>query len=97
MTPHICRHTFCSIMANRGMNPKTLQKIMGHSSIEITLNVYTHLENKDVMKEFNRVMGLSSTDDFYSLDKEPELVSLADDSPDDEGEPDFDKESEDED
>ena len=97
VTPHICRHTFCSIMANRGMNPKTLQKIMGHSSIEITLNAYTHLENKDVMKEFNRVMGLSSTDDFYSLDKEPELVSLADDSPDDEGEPDFDKESEDED
>lgn len=29
ITPHICRHTFCSNMAKSGMNPKTLQYIMG--------------------------------------------------------------------
>ena len=28
ITPHVCRHTFCSNMAKSGMNPKTLQKIM---------------------------------------------------------------------
>ena len=51
ITPHICRHTFCSNMARAGMNPKTLQKIMGHSNIGITLNVYTHIGFEDVKKE----------------------------------------------
>lgn len=34
ITPHVCRHTFCSNMAKSGMNPKTLQYIMGHSDIK---------------------------------------------------------------
>lgn len=29
ITPHVCRHTFCSKMAKAGMNLKTLQYIMG--------------------------------------------------------------------
>lgn len=29
-TPHVLRHTFCTNMANAGMNPKALQYIMGH-------------------------------------------------------------------
>lgn len=33
VTPHVCRHTFCSNMAKSGMNPKTLQYLMGHSDI----------------------------------------------------------------
>lgn len=51
VTPHICRHTFCSNMAKQGMNPKILQYIMGHSDIGITMNVYTHLNFDDVKKE----------------------------------------------
>ena len=31
VTPHVCRHTYCSNMARAGMNPKTLQYLMGHS------------------------------------------------------------------
>lgn len=48
ITPHVCRHTFCSNMAKSGMNPKTLQYIMGHSDIGVTLNTYTHLGFEDV-------------------------------------------------
>ena len=33
ITPHVCRHTYCSNMAKAGMNPKTLQYLMGHSDI----------------------------------------------------------------
>ena len=29
ITPHVCRHTYCSNMAKAGMNPKTLQYLMG--------------------------------------------------------------------
>lgn len=43
ITPHVCRHTYCSNMARSGMNPKTLQYLMGHSDIGVTLNTYTHL------------------------------------------------------
>ena len=56
ITPHVCRHTFCSNMARSGMNPKTLQDIMGHADIGITLGTYTHLKIEDAQEEFDRVM-----------------------------------------
>lgn len=55
ITPHVARHTFCSNMAKSGMNPKTLQKIMGHSDIGVTLNVYTHVDFEDVQSEMKKV------------------------------------------
>lgn len=55
ITPHVCRHTFCSNMARSGMSPKTLQYIMGHSDISVTLNTYTHLTFDDAQAEFDRV------------------------------------------
>ena len=60
ITPHVCRHTFCSNMAKSGMNPKTLQYIMGHSEIGVTLNTYTHLGFEDAraeMLELNAASG----------------------------------------
>ena len=56
ITPHVCRHTFCSNMAKSGMNPKTLQYIMGHADISITLDTYTHIKFDDAKVEFDRVM-----------------------------------------
>ena len=56
ITPHVCRHTFCSNMAKSGMNPKTLQYIMGHSDIGITLDTYTHLKIEDAQAEFDRCL-----------------------------------------
>ncbi len=55
VTPHVCRHTFCSNMAKSGMNPKTLQYLMGHSDISVTLNTYTHLGFDDAKEELRRV------------------------------------------
>ena len=97
VTPHVCRHTFCSNMASLGMSPKTLQLIMGHSTIEVTMDVYTHLETGDIQDEFNRVVGTTERYNFYSLDREPVIMSLADESPDDEGEPDMDWEPDEDD
>ena len=51
ITPHVCRHTYCSNMAKSGVNAKTLQYLMGHADIATTLNVYTHLGYDDVEKE----------------------------------------------
>ena len=58
--PHVCRHTFCSNMAKSGMNPKTLQYIMGHSDISVTLNTYTHLNYDDAEEEMQKVVGIAS-------------------------------------
>ncbi len=55
VTPHVCRHTFCSNMAKSGMNPKTLQKIMGHSDIGVTPNTYTHVGFEDIQKEMKKI------------------------------------------
>ena len=55
ITPHVCRHTYCSNMAKSGMNPKTLQYLMGHSDIGVTLNTYTHLGLEDAEDELKRV------------------------------------------
>ena len=57
ITPHVCRHTFCSNMAKSGMNPKTLQYLMGHSEIGVTMNTYTHVKEEDAVAEMEK-MGL---------------------------------------
>ena len=59
ITPHVCRHTYCSNMAKAGMNPKALQYLMGHSDIGVTLNVYTHLGLIDAKEEMNRIAKLA--------------------------------------
>ncbi len=55
ITPYVCRHTFCSNMAKSGMNPKTLQYIMGHSDIRVTLNTCSHAGFEDAKEELSRV------------------------------------------
>ena len=55
ITPHVCRHTYCSNMAKSGMNPKTLQYLMGHSDISFTLNTYTHVNYEDAREEVSRI------------------------------------------
>ncbi|MDO4491816.1 MAG: site-specific integrase [Lachnospiraceae bacterium] len=60
ITPHICRHTYCSNMAKAGMNPKTLQYLMGHSDIGVTMNTYTHLGLEDAKEEMIRMEELNA-------------------------------------
>lgn len=51
--------SYCSNMAKSGMNPKTLQYLMGHSDIGITLNTYTHLGLDDAREELERISRLA--------------------------------------
>ena len=55
ITPHVCRHTYCSNMAKSGMNPKALQYLMGHSDISVTLNTYTYVNLEDAREEVARI------------------------------------------
>ena len=55
VSPHICRHTFCSNCAAGGMPPKSLQILMGHASFQISMDVYSGLEFLTVKADFARV------------------------------------------
>ena len=57
MTPHTLRHTFCTNLANAGMNPKALQYIMGHSNITMTLNYYAHATFASAKAEMERLIA----------------------------------------
>ena len=43
------------MMRNAVMNPKTLQYLMGHSDISVTMNVYTHVNFDDAEEELKRM------------------------------------------
>jgi integrase len=47
-------------MAKSGMNPKTLQYLMGHSDIAVTLNVYTHIGLDDATEELKKLEELET-------------------------------------
>lgn len=48
-SPHICRHTFATMLSNKGADTKSIQAIMGHTNYALTANVYTH-KNVDELK-----------------------------------------------
>lgn len=43
---HVLRHTGCTRMAERGMDPKVLQYVMGHANIAVTMEVYNHITSR---------------------------------------------------
>lgn len=53
--PHTFRHTFCTRMAENGMDVKVLQEIMGHKTIEVTMQVYNHALDERIRSEVERV------------------------------------------
>ena len=57
ITPHVCRHTFCTLMAEQGLSLKTLQYLMGHSDVRVTMEVYTHVNMETVKRELLRAEG----------------------------------------
>lgn len=58
---HVLRHTGCTRMAERGMDPKTLQYVMGHASISVTMEVYNHITSKQrIEKEIKKMNDLAA-------------------------------------
>ena len=57
ISPHMLRHTFATRCIEAGMNPKTLQAILGHSSIKMTLDLYVHVTQDHIQKEMSEVQN----------------------------------------
>ena len=43
ITPYFLRHTYCTMLCEKGVPLKTAQYLMGHASIEMTAEIYTHV------------------------------------------------------
>ena len=52
---HVLRHTFATRCIEAGMKPKTLQTILGHSNIGITMNLYVHTTEEQKHKEIDLI------------------------------------------
>jgi len=57
VTPHVLRHTFCTNLVQTGIDVKSLQYLMGHSSASVTLDVYSHVDYAAVEKAFGKAVG----------------------------------------
>lgn len=44
------RHTYCTNLAKKGIDIRTAQKLMGHTDIRMTANIYTHIDMSDLEK-----------------------------------------------
>lgn len=55
ITPHILRHTYCSNMQKKNINPKILQYLMGHAHVDLTLNTYSHSHYGEVIESLSSI------------------------------------------
>lgn len=50
ITPHCLRHTYCSNAIEKNVGVKQVQKIVGHSNISTTMDIYTQLSNEEIIE-----------------------------------------------
>ena len=59
-TMHALRHTFATRCIEAGMKPKALQKLLGHSNISMTMDLYVHMLEDEKCKEMEKLEGYYS-------------------------------------
>ena len=57
-TVHTLRHTFVTRGAESGISMKVMQELCGHSKIDITADIYTHISSDFKKKEFSKMKVL---------------------------------------
>ena len=53
--PHSMRHTFATRALERGIPPKVVQSYLGHSTIDVTMNIYTHVTSELEREEIKKI------------------------------------------
>ena len=59
LSMHTLRHTFVTRCIESGMRPKTLQKILGHSTLDLTMNLYVHVTDETLNEEMKKFESLA--------------------------------------
>ncbi|MFW5675933.1 MAG: tyrosine-type recombinase/integrase [Acetivibrio ethanolgignens] len=63
ITPHTLRHSFATRAFENGLAPKTVQELLGHSNMNITMDLYTHVTydtKKREMEKMSKILKLSN-------------------------------------
>ena len=55
---HALRHTYATHAIEWGMQPKMLQKLLGHASIKATMDRYVHVTDESLTKAVQQFEGL---------------------------------------
>ena len=55
---HVLRHTFCSNIISVGINVKEAQYLMGHKNANTTLNIYSHVDVRQIAEKMNNIEKL---------------------------------------
>lgn len=75
VTFHSMRHSFSSVLLSSGASIKALQRGLGHSTAEMTLNTYSHLIPEDLgnaLLEADKYMSGDDDEDNPDSDKSPD-------------------------
>ena len=54
ITPHTLRHPFATRAFERGLKPKNVQVLLGHGSLSMTMDLYTHVTEDVKVEEMKK-------------------------------------------
>lgn len=75
--PHMLRHTYATTLYRARVDLRTAQKLMGHSSIQVTADIYTHLEQEDSLHVADKLNEYLSGKSENSVKSSQKVVKLA--------------------
>ena len=58
ITPHTLRHTFATRGLENGIPPKVMQELLGHTSITMTMDIYSHVLPNVKISEMQKIAKL---------------------------------------
>ena len=55
LTPYCLRHTYCTDLRDAGIPLSTAKDLMGHSTVKLTADIYTHQTFRNIKKSAERL------------------------------------------
>lgn len=74
---HILRHTACPRMAEKGMDQRTLQEIMGHQNLALTMKVYNHVDEKRMRDEMDKLDAVQNVREDIEDDNNGKVFKIS--------------------
>ena len=71
ITPHVFRHTYATLLYRAGVDIKTAQYLLGHATVQVTMDIYTHLDSE------NQVAATDKFNAFMENDIQSKISQLS--------------------